>query len=98
MLNRRMANLAVAAVAATVGSIVAPVTASASALPQVTQQSPMQYAQAYGSTVAEAEANAYNTLLMFYDSCTSPVLVASGDAGNGTVWAEIRAMCAGGDS
>lgn len=89
-----MANLVVAAVAATVGSIVAPVTASASALPQ--GPSPFEYAQAYGSTVAEAEANAYDLLLAEFSPCTSPILVASGDAGDGTVWAEVKARCYGG--
>lgn len=91
-----MANLAVAAVAVA-GSLVAPVTASASASSQVTQMgpSPYEYAQSYGSTVAEAEASAYDSLLAEFYDCASPILVASGDAGGGTVWAEVKALCYG---
>ena len=90
-----MANLAVAAIATIASSIVASVTASASALPQATQTSPYEYAQSYGSTVAEAAANAYDVLLSEFYYCNSPILVASGDAGSNGKWAEVKAMCYG---
>jgi len=58
-------------------------------------ESPYVYAQAYGSTVAEAAANAYDSLLWEYNYCTPPILVASGDAGADGKWAEVKALCYG---
>lgn len=91
MLKRRIANLAVIAVVTGAGSLVAPLTASAStASPQATA---IEYATGYGSTITEAKADAYDLLRSEFYGCGAPVLVASGSVGDGTLWAEIKASC-----
>lgn len=94
MLKYKIAKLAVVAFATVAGSLAAPVTASASASAQLLPlgQS-VETATGYGATVSDAKADAYDLLRSEFFGCGAPALVASGSAGDGTVWAEIKAVC-----